>query len=88
MSPRFRRHLAVIHLPSSSDSTLRVIVSQQLQGLLDAHSFEMEEKMFQGVLEASVELYSTIKEALKISDTPGRQHYFYSLQNLVSVFQV
>lgn len=88
VSPRLRRHFTVIHLPSPSDSNVKVIMSQQLQGLLDAHSYEMDDKNYRGVYEASVELYTKVKETLKVSDTPGRCHYFFSLKNLVSVFQV
>ncbi len=78
----------MVHLPNPSDDIIRTITSQQLQGLLDAHSFQIEEGRLHGVVEASVELYSSVREALKVSDTSGRQHYFFSLHNLVSVFQV
>lgn len=88
VSPRFRRHLAVIHLSSLGDESLKAIVSQQLQGLLEAHSHELNSKSVQGILEASIELYSSVKETLKVSDAPGRNHYFFSLKNLVSLFQV
>ena len=88
LSPRLRRHMAVIHLPSPSEGALKVIASQQLQALLEAHSYSIEEGGYEGVLEASVELYSKVRRSFKVSDTPGRCHYFFSLKNLVSVFQV
>lgn len=88
VSPRLRRHFAVIHLPTPSDGNVRVIVAQQLQGLLEAHSYDMDNKSYQGVLDASMELYNSMRQTLKVSNTPGRQHYFFSLKNLVSVFQV
>ena len=88
VSNRLRHHFAIIHLPSPGENSLEVVVSQQLQGLLDAHSHHLGEREYRGVLEASVELYSAIKETLKVSDLPGRQHYFFSIRNLVSVFQV
>ena len=88
VSPRLRQHFAIIHLADLNEGTLNAIVSQQLQGLLDAHSYDMDETSFQGILEASVQLYDSVKKTLKVSDTPGRQHYFFSLQNLVSIFQV
>lgn len=88
VSPRLRRHLAVIHLPSPSEGCLKVIASQQLQALLDAHSYGDKADSYRGVLEASVEVYARVRETFKVSDTPGRYHYFFSLNNLVSVFQV
>lgn len=88
VSPRLRRHFAVISLAAPSEGNLKVIISQQLQGLLDAHSYDMTDGRYQGVVEASIQLYSSVKETFKVSDTPGRQHYFFSLKNLVSVFQV
>lgn len=88
VSPRLRRHFAVVPLAAPSEGNLKVVVSQQLQGLLDAHSHNMADGTFQGLLQASIELYGSVKQTLKVSDTPGRQHYFFSLKNLVSVFQV
>lgn len=88
VSPRLRRHFAVIHLPVPSEGNLKVIVSQQLQGLLDAHSHEIDDGQYHGVVQASIELYSKVRQTLKVSDTPGRYHYFFSLGNLISVFQV
>lgn len=88
VSPRLRRHFAIIPLATPSEGNLKAIVSLQLQGLLDAHSYDMADKSYVGILEASVQLYSTVKRMFKVSDTPGRQHYFFSLKNLVSVFQV
>lgn len=88
VSSRLRRHLAVIHLPEPSDGNLKMIASLQLGGLLKAHSHEMEPKNFDNLLEVSMELYTSVKEMLRVSDTPGRLHYFFSLKHLVSVFQV
>ena len=88
VSPRLRRHFAVVPLAAPGGGNLKAIMSQQLQGLLDAHSYDMVDKSYGGILEASLQLYSSVKETLKVSDTPGRQHYFFSLKNLVSVFQV
>jgi hypothetical protein len=88
VSSRLRRHFAVIPLAAPSDGNMRVIVSQQFQGLLDAHSYDMANEVYQRLLEVSLLLYNSVKEAFKVSDTPGRQHYFFSLKNLVSVFQV
>ena len=41
-----------------------------------------------GILAGSLEAYSTVRQALGTSDLPGRQHYFFSLATLESVFQV
>lgn len=88
VSPRLRRHFAIIGLSSPSEHNLKVVVSQQLKGLLDAHSYEMEPEDFKRVLEASIKLYLSVRDTLKVSNTRGRHHYFFSLKNLVSIFQV
>ena len=41
-----------------------------------------------GILSGSLEVYSRVRQALGTSDLPGRQHYFFSLATLESVFQV
>ena len=41
-----------------------------------------------GILAGSLEAYSRVRQALGASDLPGRQHYFFSLATLESVFQV
>ena len=88
ISPRLRRHMIVIYLPDPCEANRRSIVSQQLSGLLKAHCHEMSPKEFETLLEASLELYANVKEILRVSDTPGRLHYFFSIKHLVSVFQV
>lgn len=88
VSPRLRRHFAVIPVAAPSEGNLKAIVFQQFQGLLDAHSYDMADGSYRGLLGASIELYSHVKENFKVSGMPGRQHYFFSLKSLVSVFQV
>ena len=88
VSTRLRHHFAIIHLPSPGENILEIVVAQQLQGLLEAHSHHLGEREYRGVLEASIELFAGVRQTLKVSDLPGRQHYFFSIQNLVSVFQV
>ncbi len=88
ISPRLRRHMTVVHLPELTESTRRVIVSQQLSGLVKAYCCEINGRELQTLLEASLELYANVKETLHVCDTPGRQHYFFSIKQLVSVFQV
>ena len=80
--------MTVIHLPELSETTTNSIVSQQLSGLLKAHCCEFNGREIQTLLEASLELYGTVKETLHVCDHPGRQHYFFSVKQLVSVFQV
>ena len=78
----------IIHLPEPTEANQRVIVSQQLSGLLKAHCHEVGPAKFDGLLEASLELYSNVREILRASDMPGRLHYFFSIKQLVTVFQV
>ena len=85
LTPRMQRHFAVIQVPDLRDHTLKRITSEMLHSFFPA---DIQPNTVQGVLAASVEAYSAVKQTLKVSDMPGRQHYFFSLAELESVFQV
>ena len=86
VAPRLQRHFAVIQIPNVTENSLKTITSQLLQALFVAPT--STSASLEGVHSASVELHSMVRQALKVSDMPGRQHYFFSLGNLESVFQV
>ena len=85
VEPRLRRHLATVHIPDLQDHNLVVVASQQLTTLLEN---VVNEVSLQRVVDYSIEVYKSVKKALGVSDMPGRQHYFFSLKFLESVFQV
>lgn len=85
VEPRLRRHLATVHVPDLQDHNLGVVASQQLTALLEN---VVNEDSLQRVVDCSVEVYRSVKKVLDMSDMPGRQHYFFSLKFLESVFQV
>ena len=88
VSQRFQRHFAVIHVPNLEGHNLSEVVSQQFHSLIQNHMRKFDGEMCKQLLEATTEVYSSVKHALNNSDMPGRQHYFFSLSHLESVFQV
>ena len=85
LAPRLQRHFAVIQIPDLRDHNLNRITSEMLHSFLPA---DIQPDTLQGILAASVETYSAVKQTLRVSDMPGRQHYFFSLAKLESVFLV
>ena len=82
---RLQSHFAVIQIPDLRDHTLKRVTSEMLHSFLPT---DVHPDTVQGVLGASIEAYTAVKQVLKVSDMPGRQHYFFSLAKLESVFQV
>lgn len=87
LAPRLRRHLAIIHTPDLKDC-LKPVTFQLLVAFFETQSSSVSPDVQREVLNASLEVYSSVKQALKASNMPGRQHYLFSLANLESVFQV
>ena len=85
LAPRLQSHFAVIQIPDLWDHTLKRVTSEMLHSFLPT---DVHPDTIQGVLGASIEAYTAVKQVLKVSDMPGRQHYFFSLAKLESVFQV
>ncbi len=101
LDPRLLHHFATIHLPDISKEDLKVITSQILQALTIvpgapatsststvASPSQINHKTLEGIITASLEVYGSVREALKVSDVPGRWHYVFSLSQLESVFEV
>ena len=86
--PRLRRQLAVVHLPELTGESLKAVVSLQLFTFVSAHTGAMDESTLQKVVGISTEVYSKVRQALKVSGMPGRQHYIFSLRQLESAYQV
>ncbi len=87
LDPRLTRQFSTIHLPELSGERARNIILVQLATYLSSHtvgmggSFDQLAKVIGGV-------YVGVKEALCVSDMPGRGHYLFSLGHLESVYQV
>ena len=85
VEPRLRRHLATINVPDLQGYNLSVVASQQLTALLQS---AVDDVTLQRIIDSSIKIYSRVKQSLSVSHMPGRQHYFFSLKYLESVFQV
>lgn len=85
VEPRLRRHLATVHIPELEGHNLSVVASQQLAALMEN---VVSENTLLKLVDSSIEVYKSVKQVLNISNMPGRQHYFFSLKFLESVFQV
>ena len=85
LASRLQRHFAVIQIPDLRNHNLKRITSEMLHSFLPT---DIQPDTVQGILAASVETYSAVKQTLRVSDMPGRQHYFFSLAKLESVFLV
>ena len=89
---RLQRLFAVVQLPELSPTNLQSIVSEMLRVLCAGigvwQGAELSGEVHRHVVQSSVELFSRVREALRASDTPGREHYVFSLSQLESAFQV
>ena len=55
---------------------------------LSSFSDTLSTELLSSLAAASVELYSRVRHIFVKSDTPGRQHYLFSLRHLESALQV
>ena len=85
VEPRLRRHLATVNIPDLQGDNLSVVATQQLTALLQN---SVSEATLQRIVDSSIKVYRSVKQALSVSHMPGRQHYFFSLKYLESVFLV
>ena len=85
VEPRLRSHLATINIPELQGYNLNVVATHQLTALLQS---AVSEATLQRIVDSSIKVYRSVKQALSVSHMPGRQHYFFSLKYLESVFQV
>lgn len=88
LGPRLRRHLAIVHLPELSTRTAESIISLQLATYLSAHTEDLGESTLDNLTLLLTEVFSRVREVLKVSDMTGRAHYLFSLRQLESVYQV
>lgn len=87
LNPRFRRHFSVVHLTNLSSETTQNIVAAQLSAYLSSHGNSVEGGLG-GVSLALAEVCEDVCDAMRESDTSGREHYLFSLRQLESVYQV
>lgn len=91
LARRLKRHFTVIQVPDLKEDHIVMplllqshCVSQGQQGA----ELEEQSSRMDSILDASLEVYHSTVRALKMSDLPGRSHYFFSLGSMESVFQV
>eukprot|EP01039_Chlorochromonas_danica_P005727 gene5727-6311_t len=84
VTPRFTRHFNVLCFPPASDAALTLIFSSILNGFLSKFELEIQ-KMSQGVVAATIEVYSKISQELL--PTPSKFHYTFNLRDISKVFQ-
>jgi len=59
-----------------------------LQAILLSAPVKISREMISRVVDASNQLFCAVTIVLKDSNLPGRNHYMFSLSDLVSLFQV
>ncbi len=87
LDPRLTRQFSTINLPELSEEKAQNIISLQLATYLSSHADNMEGSFSQLALVIGG-VYVGVREALCVSDMPGRGHYLFSLGHLESVYQV
>ena len=75
----------MVHIPDLQGPNLGIVASQQLTALLED---VVSEDVLRKVVDSTLKVYKGVKQALGVSDMPGRLHYLFSLWHLESVFQV
>ena len=92
VSPRLLRHVSIITLPELAGSPLTTVLTDSLRSHcagragLGAGS-EVSENL-SSVVESTAAVFLAVRERLRPSDLPGRQHYLFSFTHIESVFQV
>ena len=98
-SPRLLRHFSIITLPELTGAPLTTILTDSLRSHcagkagLEAESteragLEAESGGLSSVVEKTAAVFLEVRESLRLSDLPGRRHYFFSLSHIESAFQV
>lgn len=93
ISPRLKRHFAIVHLPELSGIPLTSILTETLWTLCGGVSgttagSQIDRDKLTSIVKSSEVVFLKVRAALKESDMPGRQHYVFSLSQIESVFQV
>ena len=96
LSPRLQRHFSIINLPELTDGPLTTIISGTLCALCGGveGGGGIKGKTGEGggcleaIIQSTVSVYLQVRDRLRESDMPGRQHYTFSLKHIELAFQV
>ncbi|KAM4771050.1 dynein axonemal heavy chain 5-like [Rhinophrynus dorsalis] len=87
-SQRLLRHFAIFNLPDLEGSQLQQVIFSVLEANMgDKEGLPLQEELHQSLAKASCYILESIKKALVVSPTPGRQHYLFSLREINKIFQ-
>ncbi|XP_066569884.1 dynein axonemal heavy chain 8 [Amia ocellicauda] len=88
ISQRLLRHFAVLYLPAPEGSRLRHIIFTTLQENMAKNDVQQLEKhLHSALVSTSCSLLESIKTTLRPSDVWGRQHYLFSLREMIRAFE-
>ncbi|KAJ9454440.1 Dynein-1-beta heavy chain [Diplonema papillatum] len=86
VTPRVVRFFHLLQIPNLSEEAMVKIFQSILNGFFSASTFMPEVKeIVKPMVEASVDVYNTIREALR--PRPAKAHYTFNLRDLSKVFQ-
>lgn len=81
---RFTRHFNVFNIPEGSRATLQRIFGSILNGFLKVGFNETIQKLGDGAVMATIEVYQKIIEEKR--PTPAKFHYLFNLRDVSKVF--
>ena len=100
LSPRLQRHFSIINLPELADGPLTTIISGTLCALCGGmeggggmkgktgEGGDFSGGCLESIIQSTVAVYLQVRDRLRESDMPGRQHYTFSLKHIELAFQV
>ena len=96
IAPRLQRHFAIIHLPELVDTPLTTILTETLRtycgGLAETKAgtqgSSISADALSSIVQSTATVFLQVRDALRESNMPGRQHYVFSLSHIESAFQV
>lgn len=89
IDPRLLRHCVLLFLPTPEGKELKSILSGTLEAsmLFNEHS-PIDTDLSNAIVEASMNLLTSVTNVLKACPTPGRQHYLFNMKTIITVLQV
>ena len=79
----------MFHLPTPQEDSLKNIVNGILEANMNAGDHPgLDIELHNGIVQSSVKLMAAVKKVLRPSPMPGRHHYFFTLKDVATCFQV
>ena len=104
LSPRLSHHFTVIHLPELADTPLTTILTESLRTLCGGVVAGSEDGMegsedgtprpwisgetMSCIVQSTMTVFLRVRDSLRASEMPGRQHYVFNLSHIQCAFQV